>query len=73
MSSKKKKAILSMAKAMFAKTFLECVQEGGLLERMVVVGRRMGQQEKESHEYSRIFAVFMEDPSDEEKKKVVEE
>eukprot|EP00974_Lingulodinium_polyedra_P009440 904419-Lingulodinium_polyedra.AAC.1 len=33
----------------------------------------MDQQEKESHEYSRIFADFMEGPATEEKKKVVEE
>eukprot|EP00974_Lingulodinium_polyedra_P074323 7203747-Lingulodinium_polyedra.AAC.1 len=30
-SKKKKKEVLSMAKEMFAKTFLECIQEGGLL------------------------------------------
>eukprot|EP00974_Lingulodinium_polyedra_P075774 7340228-Lingulodinium_polyedra.AAC.1 len=40
---------------------------------MAAAGRRMDQQEKESHEYSRIFADFMEDPSSEEKKKAVEE
>eukprot|EP00974_Lingulodinium_polyedra_P086983 8432153-Lingulodinium_polyedra.AAC.1 len=49
MSSKKKKEILFLAKEMLAKTFLECIQEGGLIECMVVVGRRMDQQEKESH------------------------
>eukprot|EP00974_Lingulodinium_polyedra_P066941 6478448-Lingulodinium_polyedra.AAC.1 len=61
-----------MAKVMIAKTFLECIQEGGLVECMAAAGRRVGRQEKESYEYSRIFADFMEDPAN-EKKKAVEE
>eukprot|EP00974_Lingulodinium_polyedra_P067577 6544191-Lingulodinium_polyedra.AAC.1 len=46
---KEEKEILSLAKEMLAKTLLECLQEGGLLERMAAAGRRMDQQEKESH------------------------
>eukprot|EP00974_Lingulodinium_polyedra_P123450 11186807-Lingulodinium_polyedra.AAC.1 len=48
MGSKKKKEVLFMAKEMLAKTLLERTQENGLLECVVVVGRRMDQQEKES-------------------------
>eukprot|EP00974_Lingulodinium_polyedra_P040566 3895926-Lingulodinium_polyedra.AAC.1 len=44
-SKKKKKEITSLAKEMFAKTLLECLQDGGLIECMVAVGRRMDQQE----------------------------
>eukprot|EP00974_Lingulodinium_polyedra_P070001 6772808-Lingulodinium_polyedra.AAC.1 len=40
---------------------------------MAAAGRRMDQQEKEFHEYNRIFADFMKDPANEEKKKAVEE
>eukprot|EP00974_Lingulodinium_polyedra_P104830 10149429-Lingulodinium_polyedra.AAC.1 len=72
-ANKKKSEFISLSKEMLAKTFLECLQEGGLIECMAVAGRRMDQQELESREYSHIFADFMEDPWNEEKKKVVEE